>query len=127
MGLGRFARRLLPTTARKNDESEEVDPFAACASVPGRVSIEASPLRRSCTVAGLVRSVEGPTPSKAPSLEALIEDEAGCTVLAKWHRKEPIRGLLPGVTIALTGTIRERDGSRVMLDPSYTIIDGSLL
>lgn len=125
MGLGDLFRRLSEPSSRGREEPEQSDPFASCRSIPHRIPMCEAPLRRPCTVAGLVRALDRVGSAAGSVLRAWVEDESAGTVMAQWHRRGPIRGLAEGVPVALTGTIRERNGTLIMLDPSYTLIEES--
>lgn len=125
MGLADFARRVFSARSTSPAPVEEGDALSDRVDVSDRTLISDCVARTVCTVAAVVVKVADPSVPDMKPLAALVEDESGERLEAIWHRRQPISGLVPGVTVTLTGTVRNQQGTKTMLDPAYTIIDGS--
>lgn len=127
MDLGNLARRLFSVSATESVQSEQPDPLAACTLILERQSIASCVPRTRATVAGLVRDVRQVDDTGSPCVTVIVEDEEGEQLKGVWHGRRELPGVVPGIALALTGTVIETRGARKMLDPSYTIVSPTSL
>ena len=73
--------------------------------------------RRRAVLSGAIRSVRVRSMSDA-SVEAVLADGTGVATLV-WLGREEVPGLVPGATVTIEGTVLDRHGRLVVLNPLY--------
>ncbi len=109
--------------AREDDvakEEEEID-REVLASVDGTTPIESLRPRQRARVAGRVRSVTVQPWGNVPTLQVQLTDDHGKLVVAFLGRRQ-IAGLGPGSRIVVDGTVTDRRGRLVMINPDYEFL-----
>jgi hypothetical protein len=109
--------------AREDDvakEEEEID-RKVLASVDGTTPIESLRPRQRARVAGRVRSVTVQPWGNVPTLQVQLTDDHGKLVVAFLGRRQ-IAGLGPGSRIVVDGTVTDRRGRLVMINPDYEFL-----
>ena len=106
----------------EGDEMEQVDrrPGAWGAS-PGPPPISALHARQRARVAGRVRSLTVQPWGDVPTLQVQLTDDQGRLTVAFLGRRQ-IAGLVPGSRIVVDGTVTDRRGQLVMINPDYEFL-----
>ena len=87
-----------------------------------RSAAEVEPRRRA-VLSGTIRSVTVRHGS-GPSLEAVLADGTGTITLA-WTGRKAVPGIAPGAAVTVEGTVFDRRGWPVLLNPLYRFSDPS--
>ncbi len=106
-------------TARKQAAPPSGSKFT---EVPGATPIADLQYRKPATVAGRIRSVRVQPGYDTPSLQATVTDASGGELLAIFIGRKGIPGIRTGTHIVLTGTIGDRRGRLVMVNPVYELL-----
>lgn len=72
------------------------------------------------TLTGIVRTLALRPQGNVPVLEAVMYDGSGMVTL-KWLGRRRIRGVNPGIAIAVTGRLVRCDGDLTMFNPNYRL------
>lgn len=104
---------------RKTDESlsDELAPERA----PGTTPIDSLPWRKTCKIAGRVKSVRVQSLDSVPSLTARVEDSSGGLILVFAGRRS-VPGMQPGRLIIAEGVVGEVGGHLAMMNPEYEFL-----
>ena len=79
--------------------------------------------RRRAVLSGAIRSVRVRSESTA-SVEAVLVDGTGAVVLV-WVGREAVPGIGPGAMVTVEGTVLDRHGRLVVLNPLYRFTDAA--
>jgi hypothetical protein len=109
----------LPSSEAQHSE-QEIDELVF-ATVPGTVPISALKPRQRARIAGRVRSLTVQPWGNVPTLQVQLTDDHGKVIVAFLGRRQ-IAGLAPGSRIMVDGTVTERRGHLVMINPEYEFI-----
>jgi hypothetical protein len=90
-------------------------------TVRGTVSIPSLKARQRAKVAGRVKSLTVQPWGNVPTLQVQLTDDQGKLVVAFLGRRQ-IAGLAPGSRIVVDGTVTERRGQLVMINPEYEFL-----
>ncbi len=91
------------------------------ANVVGTTPIPALQPRQRARVAGRVKSLTVQPWGDVPTLQLQLTDDQGKLVVAFLGRRQ-IAGLIPGSRIVVDGTVTERRGQLVMINPDYEFL-----
>lgn len=86
-------------------------------------SLAAATARSRVSVTGTVCAVVVRT-TAPPSVEAVLQDGTGRLGLC-WIGRDAVAGIAPGRTVAVEGTVLERRGRLVVLNPLYRFVAGA--
>lgn len=92
-------------------------------SVEGAIPIDSLPWRKTCKIAGRVKSVRVQSLDSVPSLTARVEDASGGLILVFAGRRS-VPGLEPGRRIVAEGVVGEVGGHLAMMNPDYEFLAG---
>jgi hypothetical protein len=101
-------------------EEKQIDKMVL-ASVDGTTPIPSLRARQRARVAGRVRSVTVQPWGNVPTLQVQLTDDQGKLVVAFLGRRQ-IAGLGPGSRIVVDGTVTDRRGQLVMINPDYEFL-----
>lgn len=104
---------------QKSEESVGED--SAQEITPGTMPIGSLPWRKTCKIAGRVKSVRVQTLDSVPSLTARVEDSTGGLMLVFAGRRS-VPGMEPGRRIIAEGVVGEVGGHLAMMNPEYEFI-----
>jgi hypothetical protein len=62
--------------------------------------------------------------TSAPSLECVLVDASGGSVLLVFQGRRQVPGIQPGATLTAEGMVGERDRRLAILNPSYELLKG---
>ena len=118
----RRGRKGLPVVAptEGEDMEEQIDEIVL-ATVPGTTPISALHPRQRARVAGRVKSLTVQPWGNVPTLQVQLTDHHGKLVVAFLGRRQ-IAGLVPGSRIVVDGTVTERRGHLVIINPDYEFL-----
>jgi len=116
VALRKFVERLT-----KPIDEQDRERLGAWCNVAGTTPLDEAPLRTPVKLAGEVRSVRIVPRAGAPALEATIQDGRG-SVTAVFLGRRKILGVSPGRRLLLEGVVTSDRESRVMYNPSYTLV-----
>jgi amino acid transporter len=91
------------------------------ANVVGTTPIPALLPRQRARVAGRVKSLTVQPWGDVPTLQVQLTDDQGKLIVAFLGRRQ-IAGLIPGSRIVVDGTVTERRGQLVMINPDYEFL-----
>jgi amino acid transporter len=106
------------------DEGEQTEAAIDAAVLPevkGTTPISALQPRQRAKVAGRVKSVTVQPWGNVPTLQIQLTDDEGRLIVAFLGRRQ-IAGLAPGSRIVVDGTVTERRGQLVMINPEYEFV-----
>jgi amino acid transporter len=89
-----------------------------------RVLLGSAPIRQRLIVAGRIRALRVQPFGGNPGLEATLVDESG-ELVAIFTGRRSIGGVQIGTYLLLEGTIANRNGRRVMLNPAMTLLQAT--
>lgn len=89
----------------------------------GAVPIDSLPWRKTCKIAGRVKSVRVQSLDSVPSLAARVEDSSGGIMLVFAGRRS-VPGMEPGRRIIAEGVVGEVGGHLAMMNPDYEFLPG---
>jgi amino acid transporter len=118
----RRGKKGLPVAApMEGDEQEEVIDAHLLGGVTGTTPIAALHPRQRARVAGRIWSLTVQPWGDVPTLEVQLTDDHGRLTVAFLGRRQ-IAGLVPGSRIVVDGTVTDRRGQLVMINPDYEFI-----
>jgi hypothetical protein len=103
------------------DEAEVEIDSEVLGRVPGTTPISVLQPRQRVRVAGRVRSLTVQPWGDVPTLQVQLTDDKGKLVVAFLGRRQ-IAGLIPGSRILVDGTVTQRRGVLVMINPDYEFL-----
>lgn len=92
--------------------------------VPDRTPIDDCRPRNTYVVAGVASNVEVRDHGGTDSFSATLDDGTGSLDLV-WVGRPPIPGIVSGTVLRAKGTVAQSGDTKVIVDPSYAILDGS--
>jgi amino acid transporter len=104
------------------DTESEIDEMVL-STVRGTVPIPTLQPRQRARVAGRVKSLTVQPWGNVPTLQVQLTDDQGKLDVAFLGRRQ-IAGLAPGSRIVVDGTVTERRGHLVMINPEYEFLPG---
>jgi RecG-like helicase len=112
-----------PQVARQSEgmDIEERLGRQTLANVIGTTPIPALLPRQRARVAGRVKSLTVQPWGDVPTLQVQLTDDQGKLIVAFLGRRQ-IAGLSPGSRIVVDGTVTERRGQLVMINPDYEFL-----
>jgi hypothetical protein len=105
----------------EGDEQEEVIDAHLLGGITGTTPIPALHPRQRARVAGRIWSLTVQPWGDVPTLEVQLTDDQGRLTVAFLGRRQ-IAGLVPGSRIVVDGTVTDRRGHLVMINPDYEFI-----
>jgi hypothetical protein len=102
------------------DLEEQIDQ-QVLATIVGTTPIASLQPRKRARVAGRVKSLTVQPWGDVPTLQVQLTDDYGKVVVAFLGRRQ-IAGLIPGSRILVDGTVTERRGQLVMINPDYEFL-----
>jgi hypothetical protein len=108
----------IPTEA---EETEEQIDSMVLPTIGGTTPISALHPRQRARVAGRVKSLTVQPWGNVPTLQVQLTDDQGKLTVAFLGRRQ-IAGLAPGSRILVDGTVTERRGHLVMINPDYEFV-----
>jgi amino acid transporter len=108
-------------TPSEGSETEEAIDDTVLPAASGTVPIRSLRARQRARVAGRVRSLTVQPWGNVPTLQVQLTDDQGKLVVAFLGRRQ-IAGLAPGSRIVVDGTVTERRGQLVMINPEYEFL-----
>jgi amino acid transporter len=109
---------VIPT---EGEETEEQIDSMVLPTIGGTTPIPALHPRQRARVAGRVRSLTVQPWGNVPTLQVQLTDDQGKLTVAFLGRRQ-IAGLAPGSRIVVDGTVTERRGHLVMINPDYEFV-----
>jgi amino acid transporter len=109
-----------PTEAERTEA--QLDEFVL-PEVGGTTPISGLQARQRARVAGRVKSITVQPWGSVPTLQIQLTDDHGKLIVAFLGRRQ-IAGLAPGSRIVVDGTVTERRGQLVMINPEYEFVAG---
>ena len=91
--------------------------------IPGTTPIDSLPWRKTCKIAGRVKSVRVQSLDSVPSLTARVEDSSGGLILVFAGRRS-VPGMVPGRRVVAEGVVGEVGGHLAMMNPDYEFLAG---
>ncbi len=116
---GRTGPAAVPPT--EGDQTEEQLDQLVLSTVPGTTPISGLQPRQRARVAGRVKSLTVQPWGNVPTLQVQLTDDHGKLIVAFLGRRQ-IAGLGPGSRIVVDGTVTERRGQLVMINPDYEFV-----
>jgi hypothetical protein len=110
----------VPTPSEAEEAEERIDDQLFSA-IQGTVPISTLQPRQRARVAGRVKSLTVQPWGNVPTLQLQLTDDQGKLVVAFLGRRQ-IAGLGPGSRIMVDGTVTERRGHMVMINPEYEFV-----
>ena len=108
----------------EGDEREQSIDARMLGRVTGTTPIPALHPRQRARVAGRVRSLTVQPWGDVPTLQVQLTDDQGRLTVAFLGRRQ-IAGLVPGSRIIVDGTVTERRGRLLMINPDYEFVPTS--
>jgi hypothetical protein len=108
-------------TPTEGEETEEQIDAMVLSTVAGTTPISALQPRQRARVAGRVKSLTVQPWGNVPTLQVQLTDDQGKLTVAFLGRRQ-IAGLGPGSRILVDGTVTERRGHLVMINPDYEFV-----
>ena len=124
MGKNSLLQRVIHRIATSNAdlESEEMQrAVEAESAVPIRTCADRQLVRLRGTIANVTVHPRG----GHPALEVELRDGSGAARLV-WLGRREIAGIEPGRSLAVEGRVSCRRGERLMYNPRYELLDGSV-
>jgi RecG-like helicase len=87
--------------------------------IPGVTPIGALRPRQRARVVGRVKSLTVQPWGSVPTLEVQLADEEGQKMVVAFLGRRQIAGLEPGRRLVVDGTVSDRRGQLVMINPAY--------
>ena len=113
--------RVITVTATEGEtEEQRIDEQLLPAGARGAPIASLQPRQRA-RVVGRVKSLTVQPWGNVPTLQVQLTDDQGKLVVAFLGRRQ-IAGLVPGSRIAVDGTVTERRGQLVMINPEYEFV-----
>ncbi len=103
------------------DEMEDLIDDKVLGGVTGTTAISALQARQRARVAGRVRSLTVQPWGDVPTLQVQLTDDQGRLTVAFLGRRQ-IAGLIPGSRILVDGTVTDRRGQLMMINPDYEFL-----
>jgi amino acid transporter len=109
---------------QQQKKSEDLNQSVATQElIPGTTAIDSLPWRRTCKIAGRVKSVRVQSLDSVPSLTARVEDSSGGLILVFAGRRS-VPGMVPGRRLVAEGVVGEVGGHLAMMNPDYEFLAG---
>jgi RecG-like helicase len=105
----------------EGDEREVSIDAHVLGDISGTTPIAALQARQRARVAGRVRSLTVQPWGDVPTLQVQLTDDHGRLTVAFLGRRQ-IAGLVPGSRIVVDGTVTDRRGQLVMINPDYQFV-----
>jgi hypothetical protein len=105
----------------EGDEVEQQIDHTLLSSIRGAVPISSLQARQRARVAGRVKSLTVQPWGNVPTLQVQLTDDHGKLIVAFLGRRQ-IAGLAPGSRLVVDGTVTERRGQLVMINPEYEFL-----
>jgi hypothetical protein len=119
----RRGQKNAPVAPTDSEETEAHLDELALSTISGTTPISALQPRQRARVAGRVRSITVQPWGNVPTLQVQLTDDQGKLVVAFLGRRQ-IAGLVPGSRIVVDGTVTDRRGQLVMINPDYEFVAG---
>ncbi|HLI23876.1 MAG TPA: OB-fold nucleic acid binding domain-containing protein, partial [Acidimicrobiales bacterium] len=113
------AKAKVGADVRSVEKKEDAKTFAL---VDGAVPIGSIKARQRVRIAGRIRSTIIQPWGSAPTLECLVADETGPVVVAFLGRRQ-VPGIEPGTRAVFEGTVSDRRGQMVLINPTYELLE----
>lgn len=114
-------RRFLNRLSESDETRHTAEIKSWCETVPGTVRIEDAPHRQRVKIAGVVKRLTVFPMAGKESLEALVSDGTGETVVVFMGRRS-IEGMTLGTRVVVEGVIGEQHGETRMINPRLELI-----
>ena len=110
--------------ARSPDEIRAENLRHWISTIPGITTLDRAEPRQRAKVAGVIQNVRIDPREGRNLIEATIIDGSGCELVVRLTGRTTLAGWRLGEGLIVEGTVADRDGVRLILNPEWDLVAG---